>query len=525
MEKADGFRIVIIAYIIVFGAILAGVAFGACNLMGICNSENNLVRIVFFDSEIDLELKDYVLVNGKIGIVENIISANDSNCKVALVYKPPESQMEKHNIASYEISSRFEIAQINFDSKQKNFNSGIEHDLNNNNNGGTNSDPKNDCDRLMENKDEIPTIFAKRTPEKVPKKGDHKYKTIDFYLHTALDPIIAKNEPQISSMIGNAARYTGALAINEEKSYELIEKKIEATEAITSLTQTTEKLVNTIESSVVKSIFGNLDTFTGALAANEVKTNELIEKKIDATEKIAELASKSGSFVSTSEKLIKDIDPDDVRQIVVNSRHITGRFKTLLSEFNVSLELANRLLKHIEPLAISKFFKNIAEIRSTLEIQSRDVQDIKHDVRDISEEVENFVQIFTHESREIRQIIIEMQQSTEKIETYTKSLPEIKEKISKLLFLLKKVPSDEKICCPLKIDGLDMNEVNNLIFNLKILSAEVGTYTARKSKLIDKNEDEIFSLLRKLDEFFGTGIDSLLQLEEEKGNSKQKHHK
>ena len=379
LDKEDGFRIVIIAYIIVFGTILAGVAFGACNLMGVCNSDDNKrVRVVFSDPDINLIPNNYVLVNGQIGIIEKILSNSENpKCLAAVIYQPSASQIKNQNIASIEISSSFEIAQINFDSENENDNGSS--DIN--------------CNEMMENNDEIPTIFAKRISEKPRDNGGHKYKFVDFNLKTALDPIITKNEPQISSAIGNYSQYLGALATNEAKTTELIEKKIEATEAITELTQSTKILIEAAEPSAVTNLVRKFVSYIDALAINESRTEKLIDKKIEATGEIAELARKSGNLVATSDKLIKDT-ADDVRQIVVNTRHITGRFKTLLSEFNVSLNLVNRLLKHIEPLAITKFFKNIAEIKSTLEIQSRHVQDIKLDVRDISEEVENFVQIF-----------------------------------------------------------------------------------------------------------------------------------
>ena len=139
------------------------------------------------------------------------------------------------------------------------------------------------------------------------------------------------------------------------------------------------------------------------------------------------------------------------------------------------------------------------------------------------------VKIFTSESREIKQIIKEVQLNTESIESYASRLPKIEEKISKLIFLLKSIPTYQPNgdpCCPLEIEGLDMDEVNNLIDNLKTLSLEVERFMELINKSLDENREELSdefpSLLRNLDEFIDTGVDSLLQLEEAEGNVKKK---
>ena len=344
------------------------------------------------------------------------------------------------------------------------------------------------CGRLVANYVNIKdfTIFAE-LPEEAKEKSSESIKItadvnsdieaevkneVELNFKTALDPIIAKNEPHISSIISNFDRYTHALATNEER------------------------------------------------------TKKLIDQKIEATEEITDLAKKSGNLVVTSDNLIKEIY-EDFKRILTNTRHITRRFKTLLSEFNVSLNLVNRLLKHIEPRAITKFFKNIDEIRSTLKTQTQHVQDIKHDVEDISDDIENFVRDFSREAQAVRRIINKIKRNTASIDNYTSNLPEINDKIDIIIELLKSkeiIPGNP--CCD-SLEGINIEELNRLISSLADLSLEVEYYTHQINNLVGKHGPEfvgeLISLVWKLDEFFGTNIDSLLQLKEVEGSKNKKH--
>ncbi len=366
---------------------------------------------------------------------------------------------------------------------------------------------------------------------------------VDLNISTAFDPIIVKNEPQISRTIDNLERYTDqlaryavALAKNEENTTKLIDKKIEVTDEISGLTEdssalvrTTENLIKAVEPSAITYTVRNFDRFTDALAANEERKEKLIDKKIEATDAVADLVRDSSAYVQTSKKLIDTINPEDIRQIVNNIRHITKKFKTFVSKLNISLDFVNRLFKHIKPRAITKFFKNIEQIRMTLETQSQDVREIMNDMEDISDEVKNFRQEFIREIRQIKQIIGELEQNTDDIELFNRNLLKIQEKISNLIFLLKSNSTAGDHCCKIEVVGLNMEEVNILISSLKNISRIVELNSENIYKIIagkgDEFADELTSLVRKLDDFFGTGVDSFLQLDKENGSAKEKFHK
>ena len=251
-------------------------------------------------------------------------------------------------------------------------------------------------------------------------------------------------------------------------------------------------------------IIGNIADYTEYLAMNEKSKKEFIDEKINATKEIAGLASEISIFVGTSEKIIGKIAPEDVKQIVTNINHITKKLRAFVSKLNVNLKFVNRILKHIEPRAIPTLFKNIEKIKTTLNNQSQTF-------KEFNDEFKKFVE-------ELKTIKLKIEQKIEsklgKIEfkdNNTEILTKIDEKIGKIIGILESFPSPENTCCGNEIP-INWEELNELISEIRL-----------QKQLINNNikvngvefTDELTSLLRKLDEFFGTGVDSLLQLEEE----------
>ena len=468
----DGFPVVVFAFIIVFGTILAGVVFGICNLKGVCvysdSTDKNRVRVVFFGQDTELERGDHVLLNGKIEQISSISKKN--NCEIAVISNLADDIFQNGKLATYKVFSEFRIAQIEIINKQENENS---------------TGNVAECDQFFKNDDEIPTVYVEKSES--GKRGseyvvlDHNRIGIDkkvIKIETVLDPIIVKNEPQITRTINNLERYTDQLA-----------------------------------------------RYTNALARNEENTTKLIDKKIETTDAVTDLVRDSSAYLQTSKELIETIDPEDIKKIVNNIRHITSKFKTFVSKLNTKLDLVNRILKHIDPFEIPKFFKNIEKIRMTWVTQTQHVQEIKQDVEDISDDFNSFVQDFSRETNEIRQLIHVIKGKTKSIDDYAESLPEIDEKLATIIDLLLIPKPNGKPCC-LEIDP---DALNRLIKNLGDLSLEVEYYMHLFNKSFDRNGPELIgklkSLIWKLDEFFGTGIDSLLQLEDAEGNFKKKHGK
>ena len=264
---------------------------------------------------------------------------------------------------------------------------------------------------------------------------------------------------------------------------------------------------------------------------------------------IERVKSKCEHFASEFElEKQKQLKDKEISKLVTIFTELPDVNKEKSSEFvNISADLdlnfignSNETLKLdlTNSQEISEFFKNITGIKESLETQSSAVAEIKSELetqssavaeiksvletqavieKDLKTNIENLVRVLKVNIPYITLKFKDIQKNTAKIDSNTSILPNLEDKIIELLESDTPHPNP---CCNHEIP-LNWKELNRLI-------REVNFHMILINNLIGKNgeefADELTSLVRKLDNFFGTGVDSLLQLEEEKGSLKMKHH-
>jgi phospholipid/cholesterol/gamma-HCH transport system substrate-binding protein len=97
-------------------------------------------------------------------------------------------------------------------------------------------------------------------------------------------------------------------------------------------------------SGTIKNAIGNVETFTRALADNSDGINKFLKGMADLGDKVAPLAAKLETLASSVDGVVKSVDPQKVGQIVADVQSVTGAVAANKKEIDAAIKDVAQLL-------------------------------------------------------------------------------------------------------------------------------------------------------------------------------------
>ncbi len=327
--------------------------------------ENVFVRIIFPAPVTGLPVGGQVLFNGiPIGNVSALdFDPQNPKVVVATVRVKPHTPLRTDTIASLNFTGLTGVAYVDL-------------------NGGSLDAPL----LIKPDSDEVPVMHAERSLfDDIVSGARDVLKQADSALNS-IDGFLKENSPTVTKTLKNVEEFSSALAANSAGVSDFMANLSSVSKALTSLSGRMEKLVDqgerilaAVPSDDVTKIVQNISEFSDGLANARQSIDKVMADAEVAAKDLQAFTSGLNSSLEDVQKIVKAVDPEDVRKTVKGAAAIG--------------ELLEKRSPDIDSLiaSTSTAMDNISDISGTIRDRKEAISDVIKSTNAVIGKVDTFI--------------------------------------------------------------------------------------------------------------------------------------
>jgi phospholipid/cholesterol/gamma-HCH transport system substrate-binding protein len=169
-----------------------------------------------------------------------------------------------------------------------------------------------------------PTILAERSGFQDLMKGASALMGRANDVLTRVDDFVKTNQGPLSQSVGNIQRFTGALAANSDQVSHFLAATGDAATSISGLSHQLQGVVAAVDPKKVSSIVGNADRATSALADAAPKIGQAADNAAALAQNLRGESDQLGGTLRKIDALVSAVDPKKVGETVDNITAFSG---------------------------------------------------------------------------------------------------------------------------------------------------------------------------------------------------------